>query len=395
MLIAYKFLLEELAKYLETYLIETEAHWLRLHFINVYQKSFQNNELQELQKWCNDIVAKYPKSIFDSEDFLSFQENALVSLISRDDLQMEELKIWNRVIEWGIAQNPGLPSDPKNWSNENFLALKTTLQNCLPHIRYFQMSSDEVIDNVQPYQQILEKNLWDDITRKFMSPNRQVSSTILPPRKILTPTLPTRITEPFSTVISEIHAAEIASWIDKKVNTYSLTNNPYEFKLLLRGTRDGFTPGTFWNLCDGQKNVVVVMKVKGTDEILGGYNPIGWCKVYEPKPVNASYHYHFRKCNDSFIFSLKNGNVQNSILSRVNQTQYSVDSAIQCSHSHCIIFGYGTLTMGISPNQDKGCWTYNDVTTYGKPIRNGSTYIDGKTSYFSVEEYEIFQINKK
>ncbi|RIB29212.1 hypothetical protein C2G38_2057267, partial [Gigaspora rosea] len=186
---------------------------------------------------------------------------------------MEEAKIWNNVIKWGIAQNPGLPSDSKNWTNENFLALKATLQNFLPHIRYFQMSSDEVIDNVQPYQQILEKNLWNDITRKFMSPNRQVSSTILPPRNFLKPTLPTR-----SAVINEAHAAEIASWIDKKENRYFLKNNPYEFKLLLRGTSDGFTADSFWKLCDKQTHLVVVMKVKGTDEILGGYNPVGWDK---------------------------------------------------------------------------------------------------------------------
>ncbi|RIB29217.1 hypothetical protein C2G38_2027897 [Gigaspora rosea] len=270
MLIAYEFLFDELAKYLETHLIENEshAHWLRLNFTRIYQKIFQNNKLQELQKWCNDIVVKYPEKIFDSEEFITIQENALVSLISRDDLQMEEVKIWNNVIRWGIAQNPGLPSDSKNWTHGNFLALKTTLQNCLPHIRYFHISCDEVTDNLQPYKQILENDLWDDITRKFMSPNRQISSTILPPRKILN-------TETFSTVINEAHAGEIASWVDKKENTYSLTNNPYEFKLLLRGTRDGFTKYSFWNLCDKQTQLVIVMKVKGTDEILGGYNPIG------------------------------------------------------------------------------------------------------------------------
>ncbi|RIB29220.1 hypothetical protein C2G38_2057312 [Gigaspora rosea] len=91
-----------------------------------------------------------------------------------------------------------------------------------------------------------------------MSPKIQVSSIILPPRKILRPTLPTRNTESFSTVINEAHAGEIASW----------------FKLLLRGTRDGFTNDSFWNLCFKQTQLVVVMKVKNTDEILGGYNPI-------------------------------------------------------------------------------------------------------------------------
>ncbi|RIB29211.1 hypothetical protein C2G38_2155886 [Gigaspora rosea] len=111
MLIACEFFFDELAKYLETHLIEKEAHWLRLNFTRIYQKSFENNKLQGLQKWCNDIMVKYPEKIFDSEDLITIQENALVSLISRDDLQMEEIKIWNNVIKWGIAQNPGLPSD--------------------------------------------------------------------------------------------------------------------------------------------------------------------------------------------------------------------------------------------------------------------------------------------
>ncbi|RIB22487.1 hypothetical protein C2G38_2075551 [Gigaspora rosea] len=165
------------------------SHWLRLHFADVYQKSFQNNQLHELQKWCNDIVVKYPNKVFDSEDFTSFQENALISLLKRDDLQMEEGKIWNYVIKWGIAQNQGLPSDPEDWTPENFKALKTTLQNCLPLIRYFQISGNDIVDN--------------------------------------------------------------------------------------------------------KENVILIIKVKDTDEILGGYNPIGWEK---PEYFNS------KSCDKCFIF---------------------------------------------------------------------------------------------
>ncbi|RIB08448.1 hypothetical protein C2G38_2211632 [Gigaspora rosea] len=76
MLIACEFFLEELAKYIEAYLIETNAHWLRLHFAHVYQESFKSNTHKELQKWRNDIVVKYPYKIFDSEDFTLLHENA-------------------------------------------------------------------------------------------------------------------------------------------------------------------------------------------------------------------------------------------------------------------------------------------------------------------------------
>ncbi|KAF0416229.1 serine-enriched protein [Gigaspora margarita] len=58
----------------------------------------------------NIIIAinadKYPNKVFESEDFNVLQENALVSLIECDDLQMEKIKFWNYIIKWGIAQNP-------------------------------------------------------------------------------------------------------------------------------------------------------------------------------------------------------------------------------------------------------------------------------------------------
>ncbi|RIB19068.1 hypothetical protein C2G38_2182885 [Gigaspora rosea] len=199
---------------------------------------------------------------------------------------MEEVKIWNYVIKWGISKNSSLPSDPEDWSRENFIALKTALQNYLPHIRYFQMPGKVIINNLQPYQKILEKNPWKDIMKKYMT-DEPISSAVLPPRIISKPTLPNRIVEQFSNSINEAHAAEITSWVDMKDNLYSVTNNPYDFKLLLRGSR------------------LVIC----TDEILGGYNPIGWDKQYDGKYMN---------CKESFIFTLKNGSIQNSILSHNN-----------------------------------------------------------------------------
>src|SRR5260364_297099 len=143
LLVTDELLFEELTDVIETHLIESNAHWLRSHFSHIYKTSFENKNLKKLQKWCNDIVAKYPHLIFDSENFVSLKEDALISLIQRDDLQMEEIKIWNNVIKWGIAQNTGLPSDLDDWSYENFMTLKSTLKNCLPLIRYFQISADD------------------------------------------------------------------------------------------------------------------------------------------------------------------------------------------------------------------------------------------------------------
>ncbi|KAF0383122.1 kelch-like protein 17 [Gigaspora margarita] len=149
-----------------------------------------------------------------------------------------------------------------------------------------------------------------------MTPDQQISSIILPSRITLQSTLPTRTMELFSKIITEEHKAEIVTWIDKKTNVYDTINIPYDFKLLLRGSRDSFTKDSFWNLYDNKANLVIVMKVKGTDEILGGYNPLSWNK----SPVS------YKRCDESFIFSLKHGNIQSSILSKVQIPQYAIYS---------------------------------------------------------------------
>ena len=80
----------------------------------------------------------------------------------------------------------------------------------------------------------------------------------------------------FSTIINKEHVAELSSWIDRRSTAYSFANIPYEFQLILRGSRDGFHPKTFWNMCHGYAGTIVVAKVSGTDEIVGGYNPLAW-----------------------------------------------------------------------------------------------------------------------
>ncbi|RHZ67614.1 hypothetical protein Glove_300g106 [Diversispora epigaea] len=112
-----------------------------------------------LEKFYNDIIVKYPNLIFESEDFTSLQETALITILKRDDLKVDEIKIWDYVIKWGIAQNPTLPTNLEEWSKENFEAMKITLQQCLPLIRYFHIHGEDIWEKIKFFKEILEKQL--------------------------------------------------------------------------------------------------------------------------------------------------------------------------------------------------------------------------------------------
>ncbi|RHZ60540.1 hypothetical protein Glove_352g41 [Diversispora epigaea] len=384
MITANEFEIEELTKKLENHLIETQSSWLKSHFSLVYRSIFSGNSFKDkdLEKFCNDIVAKYPNIIFDAEDFTSLQESALVSLLKRDDLQLEEVIIWEYIIKWGIAQNSTLPVDLKEWNKENFTILKTTLQQCLPLIRYFHIPGTDVLKKIKPYKKILDKQLWEDLNQYLIDPDLPVKSIILPPRTILVRELPTRTTEPLSTIITYEHVAEISSWVDRKSSTYSLTNTPYEFQLILRGSVNGFAPQTFWDTCHGHASTVVIIKVKGTEEILGGYNPLAW---------DANSVGRWGNTNDSFIFSLKNGNIQSSIISRVKTPNYAIFNVNKIyQNNNGPYFAYGLHMISVSSDftLDNYCSCNNKHGHYEKPIR---TTADN----FSIVNYEVFKVIKK
>ncbi|RHZ86341.1 hypothetical protein Glove_52g145 [Diversispora epigaea] len=373
--------LEELSVKLEGYLIESKSSWLRTHFSFVYHSIFDGNKFEDLKKFYNDIIVKYPNLIFESGDFTSLQETALISILQRDDLKVEEIKIWDYVIKWGIAQNLTLPTNLEEWSNENFETLKITLQQCLPLIRYFHISGEDIWKKVKPYEKILEKQLWDDMIQHHLFPNEPVESLILPARIISSPDLPARVNGSFSTIINKEHVAELSSWIDRKSTTYSSENIPYEFELILRGSRDDFNPKTFWNMCHGHSGTIVVAKVAGTDEIIGGYNPLAW----DNSTVGI-----YMQTNDSFIFSLKNGNIKNSILSRVRNNNEALFYPNSDGQKTCgPYFGDTEFMMDSYVSdftQDKQCWCYSD-NYYEKPIRTIE-------ELFSIVDYEVFKIIK-
>ncbi|RHZ65631.1 hypothetical protein Glove_313g31 [Diversispora epigaea] len=381
--------LDELVEYLQTHLINNCASWLRLKFAQIYRTSYQVKNLEIIQDFCNNIIVKHPNTIFESEIFHSLPEDALISILKRDDLQLEEVKIWEYLIQWGKAKSPMLPTNLNEWTSDNFLTLKETLKQCLQHIRYFSISGEDVTEKIYPYLQLLEHQLFLDINAKLITPTKPISSIVLPPRRILNTKLPIRNTPILlsSSIITNEQALEISSWIDKKETPY-IENYPYDFELLVRGSRDGFDVKTIYNICDKVFETVIILKVECTGEILGGFNPLEWDNNQNQR----------KRTEDSFVFSLKTENMENSILSRVKRFDYAIVNYPKYSS---LRFGKALCLKGNLKTEKKCCCVHS--VRYPKAIRSDE-FISPKVVklsdiasefLFSVEEYEVFKISPR
>ncbi|CAB4482706.1 unnamed protein product [Rhizophagus irregularis] len=176
------------------------AHSLVLRARSPYFKTALSNNWAKKE---NDITVFYKPNIspyifelilkFISKDFTNLEEEILIGLLVRNDLDMEESVIWDHLLEWGIAQNPELTIDVSKWKNEDFTLLKETLDNLIP-LTGLQLKSD-----------YLQTPRYNGVK---------------------------------SSIIDKNHAAMLCSWIDGVDSTSipNLTNYngdlPYELRLL-------------------------------------------------------------------------------------------------------------------------------------------------------------------
>ncbi|RGB24362.1 hypothetical protein C1646_773207 [Rhizophagus diaphanus] len=286
--------LHELINYLQSFLIQNKTQWIEQNFNLVYQASFENDSFLKLQKYCTNLISKSPDKILKSISFSSIPEKLLVSIIQNNNLQMSEIQVWKYVIKWGLAQNPELPT-------------------------FNNLTSSEFSSEVLPYKKVLPKELYKDLLRIFLNLN----PNIRPNDKL-------KVQEINSNIITFQHSELISKWIDKLDITDKSTSS-YEFKLILRGSRDGFESDIFHEICDNRSCTITIIKVKGNNQILGGYNPIKW---------KSGRGYGATK--DSFIFSFEDGDdINKHILSRVTNENYAIFN----DHTYGPSFGSSDLIL--------------------------------------------------
>ncbi|CAG8616992.1 7847_t:CDS:2 [Paraglomus occultum] len=345
--------LHTLINHIQTYLITEKTSWLDENPVEILELVFQHAACKSLRDYCLATICKKPSIIFSSPSFTSLDESMLILLLKRNDLGMEEAEIWDHLLQWGIAQNPGLSSDISTWGDEEWSLLEATLYQYVPLVRFFNIPSADFSRKVRPYKRILPKGLFEDLISHYLDPDKPVESTILPPRIPL-----------FESVIIEpIFGSLLANWIDGIDDTAVQSRKiPYDFKLLLRGSVDGFSSSIFHEKCLMRGPTLIIANV--SSQIIGGYNPLDWS-------LQQGYQY----ATQAFIFSLGDGKSFDNV--RIGRVK-DAENAVCCSEGNWPAFGAGPdLSIG-----DK-MWS-------AKPVSYPSGIFEFDDS--QVEDYEVFQV---
>ncbi|CAB4420221.1 unnamed protein product [Rhizophagus irregularis] len=362
----------EVYRQLEKRLLENELAWkFPKDFITLYHYRDRFNNLYEV---ILELVCNKPEIVFNSKEFFKIEEDCLIQLLKCNNIKLEEIEIWDYLIKWGIKNTDSISNDNLiKWTSMDFRELEKTLHNCIPYIRFSQMFPQVFNIIRKQYKSILPKDLVDDVLQYFSDPNSKPLLKNLPLRVSVYPLN--------SKIINANDAAIIASWIDKKKGIpYRLKDIPIKFELIYRASHEGFNTNKFHECCDNKGPTVVIIKVRNSGEIIGGYNSLDWRSVkYKGSHYNRFYIDHKCKTSNSFIFSLfssTNGVIP--ILSRVTSKKEAI---IWCKDKGPC---FGLQDLWINNNSMFG---RSKQKYYKKKIINRET--------FEIEDYEVFQIIDK
>ncbi|GES81024.1 carbohydrate-binding module family 13 protein [Rhizophagus clarus] len=193
----------------------------------------------------------------------------------------------------------------------------------------------ETFEMILGYIYVLPKELYVELLREFLD-NTKTSSKAIPRMS--------KLKNFDSEIITLRHVKTISKWIKRLEITDELATS-IEFKLLFRGSHDGFYPAKFHEICDNQSHTVIIVKVEGNNEILGGYNPIAW----------------------------KSDNIYDK--------KHATDNRCYCGPS----FGDGDLIIWGFDLQKLRNYCRSSKKSYEKPIRETE-------DVFFIEEYEVFRL---
>src|SRR5947209_11654642 len=353
--------IQQLISHIQEFLIKHQTEFLHQNPTGILETVYQHETFTNLWSFCLEKICKEPKILFDSDRFINLKAPLLELLLKRDDLNMNEIEIWESLLKWCFAQQ-NMKNDPAKWNKEDITKIERSLYRFVPLIRFYDIEPTDFFYKVYCYKDILSQDLIHNLLEFHIVPN-------IKPKDDVTPRKPNFKS---STLIKPEHITTFSSWIDKKDSShYNKKNIPYKFNLLYRASRDGNTPTAFHEKCDNKGATIVVAKIQNSEKIVGGYNPLFW-------DLSNCY----KSTNDSFIFSFTDrNNFESAKVGYCNNSQ----KAIHCHQDNGPVFGGGCdLYCNVNGN-----WGSNHPHSYPKVDILQSNQVD-----IHVDDYEVIQFVK-
>jgi hypothetical protein len=339
-----------LCSYIENYLFNDKES-LKSNFILILFTTNKFEQFKELSKFCEETFQEDPSVVLKADDFTTTEQDYLIEFLTNNKESLKQIEVWDKLMEWAIAKSEKsneLPSDITKWTADDVTTFGTLIQPFISLINFEKISRTEFSQKIKPFKRIFDDQFYIKIIEYYCFNKVWKLVNYID-----------------SQIINLKDAKLISKWI--KFMKQQKPEITYDFNLLVRGSRDGFDKNIFHECCDNKGPTITIARVKGSNEILGGFNPCSWVSE---KGYNES--------KESFIFSLDKNHLVNSTFSKI----VDVRCATYNGEDFGPLFGSGSSDFELLYKEKKGQCS---KVSYEKAIRQSN-------EYFKIDDYEVFQV---
>jgi hypothetical protein len=92
--------IHSLISHIQEFLIEHQTEFLFQNPTEILEIVYQHESFTDLWKFCLEKICEEPRVLFSSDKFINLKAPLLELLLKSDDLDMDEIKIWENLLKW-------------------------------------------------------------------------------------------------------------------------------------------------------------------------------------------------------------------------------------------------------------------------------------------------------
>uniref|UniRef100_A0A0P4WD62 TLDc domain-containing protein n=2 Tax=Scylla olivacea TaxID=85551 RepID=A0A0P4WD62_SCYOL len=361
--------LEELCQHCEDHIATTmtphNACTFLMAALKMEQRTGGSKGSRSFVDRCVAYIGENALECMQTSSFLNLSREALIRLISSDNLALEEEDVWRGVLNWA-KYGAGVAQPTAHWTEEERLRVCQQLQGVINHVRLLLIDSQVFAEEVEPTGAVpmelsLERYRYAALPNKFKD-NSTNEDKRLQPR------------------VSLKLFAGSQILINEKMSLQRILNNWYGvnkqmWRLVYRASTHGYSADAFHRHCDGvAPTYTIVMGQHG--EICGGFSDVPWGKTTMKGRYVAS--------DKAFLFTLVNNQDIPPTKFPVIKKMFAI-----CYHPDCgPIFGAGA-DLFIAGNCNQNLESYSNLP-HSYDGENASCNTLMSDYNFTVLDYEVF-----
>ncbi|CAG8551762.1 9371_t:CDS:2 [Rhizophagus irregularis] len=137
--------------YVEDQFLLHHSSYLNENFSEILNIAFKRELWKKLQTYCLDQICPNPSIIFASPNFLSCKPSIG---------EYHEEKMINEIVD--------------KWSDKDFESLKERLKNCIPYIRFSDISPEDFFVRIRPLKKIFPDDVYEEVLWKYVNPKNVI-----------------------------------------------------------------------------------------------------------------------------------------------------------------------------------------------------------------------------